>query len=92
MKQRKLEWDSDLDINSLGPLCDPNHPTRRNRPHRSILDLLLEGGDLVNARKILAAYPYAQNEYESRMAQSVREEVDARVNWNKLQCLCAYSR
>jgi hypothetical protein len=79
MRQRKLEWNSDLDINSIGPLCDPLHPTRRNRSrHRYILDLLLEGGHLVNARKILAAYPYLQDEYAQRMVRAIREEADAR--------------
>ena len=84
VKVRKLEWnnDPDLDVNCLGPLCDPFHLTPRNRArHRHILDLMIEGGRLDIARKILATYPYLQGEYGERMARAVREEQDARRNW-----------
>lgn len=80
MRVRKLEWNDDLDFNSLGPLCDPFHPTRRNRArHRHILDMMLDAGNLNIARKILAAYPYLQDEYSDRMARAVREEEAARL-------------
>ena len=82
VKVRTLDWnDPDLDVNSLVP-CDPFHLTPRNRArHRHILDLMIEGGRLDIARKILATYPYLQGEYGERMARAVREEQDARRNW-----------
>jgi hypothetical protein len=85
-KVEKLEWNSDLDINSLGPVCDPAHPTRRNQArHRHILDMMLEVGQLATARKILAAYPYLQDEYGDRMARAVREEAAARLELLRLE-------
>ena len=83
VKVRIVDWnDPDLDVNCLGPLCDPFHLTPRNRArHRRILDLMLEGGRVDIARKILGAYPYLQDEYGERMARAVREDQDARRNW-----------
>jgi hypothetical protein len=80
MSQRYMldwRWDPDTDINSLGPLeRDPSNPSPRSRRrlHR-ILEMLLyvpsEEG-IVQADKILAAYPYLRDEYGPRITAAER--------------------
>ena len=75
------EYDDSLDYNSIGPLCDPLHPTARNKArHRYIMDMMLDAGNLVIAYKILAAYPYLRDEYSERMARAEREEEATRLS------------
>lgn len=81
-KMQPLMEDDNLDLNSLGDLCDPAHPTPRNKARqRHILDMMLDVGNVDIARKILAAYPYLQAEYGERMARAVRKAEAARLNW-----------
>lgn len=66
-------WDPDTDLNAVGPCEDPDHPSRvTKRRHRLLLNMLLLGNDLTDARKILSAYPYLQSEYAGKIR--VREE------------------
>jgi hypothetical protein len=83
-KVRKLEWNNnpDMDFNSLGPLCDPQHLTPRNRAwHRYILGMMIDGGRLDIAQRILAIHPYLQAEFGERMGRAVREEQTPRLDW-----------
>jgi hypothetical protein len=83
MAKRKKTYeydDGNLDYNSIGDLCDPLHPTARNKArHRHIMDMMLDAGQLNIAFKIFAAYPYLQDEYSDRMARAVREEAARRL-------------
>ena len=75
MKVRKVDWNNDFDYNSVGPLCDPFHLTRRDRArHRYFLGMMIDAGNLEIAHKILAAYPYLRDEFGERMARAVREK------------------
>lgn len=62
------EWSPDLDLNSLGPVVDPDHPSHiAKRRHRLLLEMLLQVGDFATINKILAAYPYLKVEYADRV-------------------------
>jgi hypothetical protein len=70
-------WNPDTDVNSLGPLeRDPDNPSPRSR-HRlhRILEILLYAPStesIVQADKILAAYPYLRDEYGPRITAAER--------------------
>jgi hypothetical protein len=69
-----MKWDSNIDINGLGPLVrNPARPSLRTRArHHALLELLLEAGDLGTIRQILVAYPYLVEEYADRIAGHLR--------------------
>jgi hypothetical protein len=70
-RKQTYEYDDNCDYNSLGDLCDPLHPTARNKArHRYIMDMMLDAGQLDIASKIFAAYPYLQDEYSERMVRA----------------------
>jgi hypothetical protein len=58
----------DLDLNSLGPFCDPLNPSPISQArHRLLLDMLIDAEDRKTFDQILAAYPYLWDEYAARL-------------------------
>jgi hypothetical protein len=67
-REQWYEWDPDLDLNSLAPLCDPLNPSPISQArHRLLLDMLIDAEDWKTVDQILAAYPYLWDEYAARL-------------------------
>jgi hypothetical protein len=75
----RYNWTPDLDLNSLGPVTNPDRPSEKvKRRNRLLMDMLIDIGALSTARKIMAAYPHLSDEYADivmlRQAELATEE------------------
>ena len=90
----RYRWSPDLELNGLGPYEDPDHPSRTSRRrHRLLLDMMLQGDNLTDAYKIVAAYPYLQPEYaeklKERAAEIRRRATLERLRARRIPCCAA---
>lgn len=70
-------WDPDLDLNGVRPIRDPDNlsPKELQRTRRLLNMLLAASGPegLIDARKIIAAYPQLYVEYDPKISKRARE-------------------